>query len=93
MALRDCFEDWLAAEIGSQAVPALCKYLRDRDYRLLALIEHTCWQRDVYHPQRGFFRAIGRDDREALLGILRQVWLVDSLVSLSAPEVGPASDR
>ena len=29
-------------------------------------------QLDLYHPARGFFRAVGRDNRQALAGILRQ---------------------
>ena len=85
MDLRDSFQDWLAAEIGSTAVPALRQYLRDREYRLLSIVEyHSRWQRDVYHPARGFFRAIGSNDQEALLGILRQIWLVDALIPVSS---------
>ena len=56
MDLRDSFAEWLAHEIGSTAVPALRQYLRDRNYRLLSIVEHASrWQRDVYHPARGFF--------------------------------------
>lgn len=85
MDLRDSFQEWLSLEIGSNAVPALRQYLRDRDYRLLSIVEHRSrWQRDVYHPVRGFFRAVGRDDQEALLGILRQIWLVDALIPVSS---------
>ena len=85
MDLRDSFQEWLSLEIGSSAVPALRQYLRDRDYRLLSIVEHhSRWQRDVYHPARGFFRAIGTDDQEALLGILRQIWLVDALIPVSS---------
>ena len=85
MDLRDSFQEWLSLEIGSNAVPALRQYLRDRDYRLLSIVEHNSrWQRDVYHPARGFYRAIGRDDQEALLGILRQIWLVDALIPVSS---------
>jgi hypothetical protein len=85
MDLRDSFQEWLSLEIGSNAVPALRQYLRDRDYRLLSIVEHNSrWQRDVYHPDRGFYRAIGEDDQEALLGILRQIWLVDALIPVSS---------
>ena len=73
---------------------ALQQYLRDRGYRLHSFIEqHHRWQRDVYHPEQGFYRAFGATDREALLGILRQIWLTDSLQPARRPEVGPASDR
>jgi hypothetical protein len=84
MDLRDSFTQWLSLEIGSTAIPALRQYLRDRNYRLLSIVENSSrWQRDVYHPDRGFFRAIGSDDQEALLGILRQIWLVDALIPVS----------
>ena len=94
MPLEDRFEDWLEWEIGSWAKPALLQYLADRGYRALSFVEdaNRC-QRDIYHPERGFFRAVGRDDRDALLGVLRQIWLVDSLEPARGPEVGPASDR
>ncbi|MGH7162264.1 MAG: hypothetical protein ACREID_02170 [Planctomycetota bacterium] len=80
MALVDRFYDWVEGEIGSAALPAVRQHLRDRDYRLVSFTEHggRC-VRDVYHPERGFFRAAGRDDAEALLAILRQVWLVEAL--------------
>ncbi|MHC4551026.1 MAG: hypothetical protein ACYTEZ_19930 [Planctomycetota bacterium] len=94
MALRDRFEKWLRREIGSGAKPALRKHLEDRQYRLFSRIEYAgVCQREVYHPDKGFFRAVGRDDQEALLGILRQIWLIDSLHTTPEPEVGPAADR
>ena len=94
MELKERFEEWLEDEIGSRARPALIQYLSDRGYRLLSLVEHArrC-QRDIYHPERGFFRATGGDDREALLGVLRQIWLVDCLQTGVDREVGPSSDR
>jgi hypothetical protein len=90
MELREKFSTWLQREIGSTAVPALHRHLHDRGFRLFARMEHagTC-QREVYHPQLGFYRATGRDDHEALLGILRQVWLVDSLHDGRGPQVHP----
>lgn len=80
MSLVENFLDYVSEEIGSAATPALRQHLRDRDYRLVSYMEHDGrWVRDVYHPSRGFFRATGRDDGEALLGIMRQIWLVESL--------------
>jgi hypothetical protein len=80
MELRDRFANWLHKEVGSTAAPALRRHLVEHGFRLFACMEHagTC-QREVYHPTLGFYRATGESDHEALLGILRQVWLVDSL--------------
>ena len=50
-------------------------------------------QYEVYHPSLGFYRATGGSDNEALLGILRQIWLVEALQRSSAPEIGPSADR
>ncbi len=37
--------------------------------------------------------ATGVVGKSALRGILRQIWLIDSLYSTPSPEVGPAADR
>lgn len=94
MELRRRFEHWLMAEVGSMAAPALRRHLLDRGYRLFSCMEHagTC-QREVYHAERGFFRASGETDHQALLGILRQIWLVDGFEGTPYPEIGPAADR
>jgi hypothetical protein len=94
MELRERFKRWLRSEVGSSAAPALRRHLLDRGYRLFACMEHggTC-QREVYHPERGFFRAAGANDHEALLGILRQIWLVNGFEGTPSTEVGPAADR
>lgn len=91
MELRDSFANWLRKEIGSTAAPALRRHLTEHGFRLFACMEHagTC-QREVYHPEFGFYRATGESDHEALLGILRQVWLVDSLTAERDPRVHPA---
>jgi hypothetical protein len=92
MDLRVSFRHWVDGKIGSRAIPALQKHLVEHDYRLYSFIEHRgCWQREVYHPRRGFFKAVGLDDGEALLGILRQIWLVEALHEVSEWEVGPSS--
>ena len=94
MELWERFDTWLQREVGSKATPALRKHLEDRGYRLFSVVEHAgLCQREVYHPDRGFFRATGLDDQEALSGILRQIWLIDSLYNTPSPEVGPAADR
>ena len=77
MELRQRFEQWLRDEVGSMAAPALRRHLLDRGY----------------HPERGFFRASGETDHQALLGILRQIWLVDGFEGSPFPEIGPAADR
>jgi len=93
MDLRVRFEEWVEAEIGSKAPPAVLQYIVDRGYRPLSVVEDDAWQRDVYHPDQGVFTAVARDDRGALLDILRQIWLVDSIQPAPGSEVGPASDR
>jgi len=94
MELRERFARWLRKEVGSMAAPALHRHLRDRGFRPFACMEHAgTFQREIYHPELGFYRATGRDDHEALLGILRQVWLVDSLLQEArGPQVGPLLD-
>jgi hypothetical protein len=88
MELRDSFATWLRQEVGSTAVPALLRHLTERGFRLFACMEHagTC-QREVFHPALGFYRATGSSDHEALLGILRQIWLVDALEVERGPKV------
>jgi hypothetical protein len=90
MDLRLRFDIWVEECVGSAAAPALRQHLRTHDYRLYSRVEYAgrCTQ-EVYHPDRGFYRATGRNDAEALLGILRQIWLVDSITGAPAPEVGP----
>lgn len=93
MELRDSFATWLRREIGSTAVPALHRHLKEREFRLFACMEHAgTFQREVYHPTLGFYRATGQSDHEALLGILRQIWLVDSLHEERDTEVRPTVD-
>jgi len=94
MDLRERFKRWWKDEIGSAAAPAVRTHLVQRGYRLFACVEHAgVCQREVYHPKLGFFRAAGDDDQQALLGILRQVWLVNGFEGHTTPEVGPAADR
>ena len=92
MRLKETFERWVDWEIGSRASPALRQHLRVHDYRLFSCIEdNDMWYREVYHPVRGFYRASGFSEAEALLGLLRQIWLMDSLHEVQEPEAGPAS--
>jgi hypothetical protein len=88
MELRDSFATWLRQEVGSTAAPALLRHLTERGFRMFACMEHagTC-QREVFHPALGFYRATGGSDHEALLGILRQIWLVDALEVERGPQV------
>ena len=87
MNLRDRFHGWLDREIGSTAAPALQQHLRDHGFRLYSKMEHRdTWQRDVYHPSLGFFRAVGHNDAEALVRVLKQIWLLDAL------DEGPVPD-
>jgi hypothetical protein len=84
------FDIWVDEVIGSDAPPAVRRHLKERDYRLYSCVEHAGKiLQEVYHPQRGFYRAAGGTDSEALRGILRQIWLVDALAGSPAPEVGP----
>jgi len=94
MDLRERFEGWLAREVRSSAAPVLRMHLLSRDYRLYSCTEYLGRiLLEVYHPERGFFRATGRSHAEALRGVLRQIWLVDSLAGSAAPEIGPKADR
>lgn len=91
MDLGKRFATWVHGEVGSAAPPAVLKHLREHDFRPFCTIEHgDVHQRDVYHPEHGFFHASGRDDSEALLNVLRQIWLVDALAEQVGPE-NPAS--
>ncbi len=84
MSLGARFRQWVEGEIGSDALPALKLHLKRRNYRLFSFVEHDGrWRRDVYHPDRGFFQAHGEDDTEALLRILSQIWLLESLSSVT----------
>ncbi|MCZ6786154.1 MAG: hypothetical protein O7E54_03210 [Planctomycetota bacterium] len=84
MSLAARFREWVESEIGSDALPALKQHLKRRNYRLFSFVEHDGrWRRDVYHPDRGFFQAHGEDDTEALLRILSQIWLLESLSSVT----------
>lgn len=81
------FRNWIGEEIGSNAVPAIRAHLEQRGYRLFSFMEHDGrWRRDVYHPEHGFFQAHGVEDCEALLRILCQIWLVESIATV--PEQG-----
>ena len=94
MELRERFEQWLERAVGSAAIPALRRYLAGHGYKPFACVEHAgACQYEIYHPQLGFYRATGGSEHEALLGILRQIWLVQALQTSSKPEVGPAADR
>ena len=89
MTLAARFHDWVEWEIGSSALPALKQHLRARGFRLFSFVEYDGrWRRDVYHPEMGFFQAHGQDDTEALLRILCQFWLIESLVGVT--ETGDA---
>ncbi len=90
MELKRRFRRWLDEEIGSAATPALRRHLGDHGYRLFSCVEHAgTVQQEVYHPDRGFYRAAGTGEAEALLGIMRQIWLVDALSSSTAPDSQP----
>ena len=94
MELQERFAHWLRREIGSAAQAALRKHLVDRDYQLFSCYEHAgVYQREVYHADKGYFRATGEDDKQALLGILRQIWLIETLEGHCSPEIGPSADR
>ncbi len=93
MDLRMAFDIWVDEAIGSAAPPAVRQHLKERDYRLYSCVEHAGKiLQEVYHPKRGFYRAVGRTDSEALLGILRQIWLVDAIAGSAAPEVGDRAE-
>ncbi|MEM8882593.1 MAG: hypothetical protein AAGD14_00820 [Planctomycetota bacterium] len=92
MSVREGFARWIEAEIGSLAPAALRANLEDRGYRIFSGIDDQRGSvREAYHPERGFYKARGVDETHAYIGLLRQVWLVESF--FVAPEVGPASER
>ncbi|MDH3593144.1 MAG: hypothetical protein OER88_14760 [Planctomycetota bacterium] len=89
MELQKRFRQWLEVEVGSAASPALRRHLAERDYRLYSCVEHAgSVQQEVYHPIRGFYRAAGRNEGEALLGIMRQIWLIDAIAGAPATDHG-----
>ncbi len=91
MTPRARFARWIEWEIGSSAPAALRQHLRDRDYRVYSCMEHEgVWSREIYHPSRGFYRGTGGSESDALLDVLRQIWLVDSLEGVHEPEADPA---
>ena len=90
MSLREGFATWIEVEIGSLASTALRSNLEDRGYRLYSGMDDNRGSvREAYHPKRGFFKARGIDETHALIGLLRQIWLVDALTTTPEPEVGP----
>jgi len=94
MDLREGFAVWVEAEIGTVAPAALRQNLSDRGYRIYSGVdEHDRSVREVYHPTRGFFMGQGIDEAHALLGVLRQIWLIEDLMTCTGPEVGPADPR
>ena len=46
--------------------------------------------REAYHVERGFFKARGIDETHALIGLLRQIWLVEALTPAPETEAGTA---
>ena len=94
MNLKEGFAAWVEAEIGTVAPAALRQNLADRGYRVYSGVDE-CERsvREVYHPLRGFFMGQGIDEAHALLGVLRQIWLIEDLVVATGPEVGPADPR
>ena len=92
MEFQEPFEHWLWREVGSGAPLAWRKHLVDRHYQLFACYEHAgIYQREIYHPDKGFFRATGEDDRQALFGILRQIWLIEAQVRVNRGPQAAAS--
>jgi len=94
MNLQDGFATWVEAEIGTVAAAALRQNLSDRGYRLYSGIDEVGRSvREAYHPVRGFFMGSGIDEAHALLGVLRQIWLIEDLMPVSEREVGPTDRR
>jgi len=92
MDLREGFATFIEAEIGSLASTALRSNLEDRGYRLYSSMDDRQGAvREAWHVERGFFKARGIDETHALIGLLRQIWLVESLTPAPEPEVDPAS--
>jgi len=94
MHVQEGFAAWIEAEIGTVAPAALRQNLSDRGYRVYSGIdEYDRSVREVYHPTRGFFMGQGIDEAHALLGVLRQIWLIEDLMTAQEPEVGPTDPR
>jgi len=94
MNLQDGFAAWVEEEIGTVAPAALRQNLSDRGYRIYSGIDEIGRAvREIYHPVRGFFMGQGVDEAHALLGVLRQIWLIEDLITEPEPEVGPADRR
>jgi len=88
MKLSERFENWVEWEVGSTAIPAMHQHLRDHGYRLFSYMVHDSrWSYEVYHPLRGIFRATGATSQDALLAILRQVWLVEGATAAPTPDL------
>jgi len=91
MDLREGFARWIEVEIGSLASTALRANLEDRGYRIYSGVDDQRGaMREAYHSERGFFSARGMDETHALIGLLRQIWLIEALHPAREPEVGPA---
>ena len=94
MNLEDGFAVWVEDEIGTLAPAALRQNLSDRGYRVYSGIDEIGRAvREAYHPVRGFFMGSGIDETHALLGVLRQIWLIDDLMPAAEWEVGPTDRR
>ena len=94
MNLEDGFAVWVEDEIGTLAPAALRQNLSDRGYRVYSGIDEIGRAvREAYHPVRGFFMGAGIDETHALLGVLRQIWLIDDLMPVAEREVGPTDRR
>ena len=94
MQMRDGFAAWIEAEIGTVAPAALRQNLGDRGYRIYSGIDEIGRSvREAYHPVRGFFMGSGTDEAQALLGVLRQIWLIEDLMPAPERELGPTDPR
>jgi hypothetical protein len=94
MEFQDGFATWVEAEIGTVAAAALKQNLSDRGYKIYSGVDEIGRSsREIYHPRRGFFMGQGIDEAHALLGVLRQIWLIEDLITEPEPEVGPTDRR
>lgn len=94
MKLTDGFAAWIEEEIGTIAPAALRQNLSDRGYRIYCGVDEIGRAvREIYHPVRGFFMGAGIDEAHALLGVLRQIWLIEDLMPAAEREVGPTDSR
>jgi hypothetical protein len=79
MNLEDGFAAWVEDEIGTLAAAALRQNLSDRGYRIYSGIDEVGRAvREAYHP---------------VLGVLRQIWLIEDLMPAMEREVGPTDGR